>query len=400
MNDNNSPTWKPAGEADGTSPVLSFLVILAKRKKLIIGLPLAALVLATLVSFILPTAYKASTKLLPPQQAQSGAAALLSQLGGVASMVAGGGALKNPSDLYIGMLKSRTIADNLIKKFDLKKVYETSSPEKARRLLDGDTTVNTGKDGLILVEVENEDKQLATKLANGYVSELLSLTKNLAISEAAQRRLFYEGQLENSKNNLATAEMQLKSGIDASGVISVDATSRAVVETIGRLRAQVSAKEIQLSSSRAFVTNNNPEYIRTQQELTSLRAELSRLENGSAASDSTSSEAAAGQPGLKSIKLLRDVKYYQMLYELLAKQYEIARLDEAKDPSIIQVLDPAVEPEQASKPKRLLIILFTTVFAFFAAVFIAFIAEAKQKLMRDSSAASQWQELRHNLRFK
>jgi uncharacterized protein involved in exopolysaccharide biosynthesis len=123
------------------------LIVLAKHKKLVIGLPFAAAVVSCALSFALPDEYKATTKLLPPQQAQSGAAAMLSQLGGAAAGLAGGLAgLKSPNDLYIGMLKSRTVADNLIAKFNLKSVYDTDSQEKARKKLEDETTISAGKD--------------------------------------------------------------------------------------------------------------------------------------------------------------------------------------------------------------------------------------------------------------
>lgn len=336
--------------------LLDCLIVLAKRKRIVIGVPIASAVIAAGLSFAVPNIYLASTKLLPPQQAQSGAAALLSQLGGVASAVAGGAGLKNPNELYVGMLKSRTIADRLITKFDLKRVYDTDSQERARLALEQNTAIASGKDGLITIAVESKDKKLVAQLANGYVSELLDLTKVLAITEASKRRIFFERQLVQAKDNLASAEMALKNGLGTRGVISVDSESRVIVETVGRLRAQVSAKEIQLSSMSAFVTTSNPEYRKVQEELASLRAELTKLENGRAEEDA-GDKVSAKQGGLENIKLLRDVKYYQMLYELLAKQFEVARLDEAKDPSIVQVLDPAIEPERKFKPKRALIVL-------------------------------------------
>lgn len=357
-------------------------------------------VFATALSFALPNIYKATTKLLPPQQAQSGTAALLSQLGGAAGLAAGMAGLKNPSDLYVGMLKSRTIADNLIAKFDLKKVYEEEFVEKARAELEENTSISSGKDGLITIEVEDKDQKRVALLANAYVSELLRLTKVVAVTEAGQRRMFYESELERAKNNLAATEIALKSKLDTRGVISVDVESRAIVETVGRLRAQVSAKEIQLNSMRAFVTETNPNYRRAQEELSSLRLELSKLENGRPDGMNGSGLKGDNQVGLENIKLLRDLKYYQMLYELLAKQYEMARLDEAKDPGTIQVLDPAVQPERKFKPKRALIVLTATLFALFGAMAWAFLSDAKRRSERTADGAAQWAEFKKIMQNK
>jgi uncharacterized protein involved in exopolysaccharide biosynthesis len=379
------------------SDLLDAMIVLAKHKKLIVGFTSAMAVLAVVVSLVLPNVYKATAKLMPPQQSQSGAAALLSQLGGVANMAAGVAGLKNPNDLYVGMLQSRTVADNIIARFKLKDVYDTDSLEKARMKLDDNTNVRAGKDGLITIEVEDRDQKLVANLANAYAEELLKLTGVLAVTEAGQRRLFYERQLELAKNNLASAEMKLKGGLDTHGVISVDVESRAVLATVARLRAEASAKEIEISSMRSFVTSENPDFKRATEELKSLRSELSKLENGR--KDVADQNVSSDKAGLENIKVLRDVKYYQMLYELLAKQYELARLDEAKDAATIQVLDKAVEPERKFKPKRAIIVIVTTILAFAAAIGWAFLIETRKKMMLVPESAARLTELRSHLRF-
>ncbi|MGX4640655.1 GumC family protein [Massilia sp. SYSU DXS3249] len=377
--------------------LIDILIVLAKHKRLIVAVPLVVAVLAAAASLLLPNMYRATTRLLPPQQSQSGAAALLSQLGGVASLAAGAAGLKNPSEMYVGMLRSRTLADRLIAKYDLKNAYDVELFDKARKELEENTTILSGKDGLITIDVLDEDRKRAAQIANSYVSELVKLTSTLAITEAAQRRMFYEKQLEQAKNNLASVEVALKSGLDTRGVISVDVESRAAVETVSRLRAQISAKEIQLNSMRAFVTPANPNFRRVEEELSSLRGELSRLENGRP--DMKGSEGQT-RAGLENIKLLRDVKYYQMLYELLAKQYELARLDEAKEPSIIQVLDPAIEPERKAKPQRALLVAIAAILGFFAAIGWAFLREAREKMLASPQHAEHWGRFKAHLRGK
>ncbi|MFC4930078.1 GumC family protein [Massilia sp. GCM10023247] len=379
--------------------LIDLMIVMAKHKKLIIGLPLAAVLTAAAISLAIPNVYTGETKLLPPQQAQSGAAALLSQLGGAAGMVAGVAGIKSAGDLYVGMLKSRTVTDMLIAEHQLVKVYEVPSVDRARVRLQANTDISAGKDGLITIKVEDRDQKLVAPLANSYAAALTKLTRTLALTEASQRRLFFEQQLETSKNNLAKAEVALKRAIDTSGVISVDVDSRSVLGTIGQLRAHISAKEIQINSMRSFVTTSNPDFQRVQEELNSLRAELSKLENG------RPQAVGAGalpqkQAGLENIKILREVKYHQMLYELLAKQYEFARLEEAKQPSLIQVLDTAIEPERKSKPKRAVIVLFTGVLSLLAALGIAFAIEARQQALLSPHMASKWDELRAHLRLR
>lgn len=355
-------------EPDGNEVrLIDLLVILANRKRLLFLVPVVVGAIALAIAFTLPNLYRATVTLLPPQQSQSGAAALMSQIGGAAGLVAGAAGLKNPNDLYVSMIKSRVVADRMGKRFALAEAYGTTSPERMRTILSSRTTVVSGKDGLISVEVLDEDQARVPKIANAYVEELAVLNKTLALTEAAQRRMFYEQQLKAAKDNLAAAEVKLKQGMGSGGVISVDGESQAIVQTLGRLRAQISAKEVQLNSMKAFVTASNPAYLRVQQELSSMRAELGHLENGRP-------DGGAGKPsveGLESISVLRDVKYYQMLYELLAKQYEMARLDEAKDGAVIQVLDQAIEPEKKFKPQRALIVFSAMLAAlFFTALFV------------------------------
>lgn len=390
----SSPTVGDARLSSGNVDFVDALIVLARHKRLIIGLPLASALLSAAIAVVWPASYVASTKLLPPQQAQSGAAALLNQLGGVAGAMAGSAGLKNPSDVYVGMLKSRRIEDSLVKRFDLKNVYETDSQEKARQRLESNTAITAGKDGFITIEVEDSSKTRVAQLANGYVEELMRLSTNFTVTEAAQRRAFYERQLEMTKDKLSEAEIALKQTIEKRGVVSVDSDSRAIVETIARLRAQISAKEIQLNSMRAFVTETNVEFVRTQQELVSLRAELSRLENGGAGNGSVKGNESS--QGFESIKLLREVKYRQMLYELLAKQYEVARLDEAKDLSSLQVLDAAVEPERRAKPKRGFIVIGSTLLGLLAGIAGAFILELRRRATAENQ--KKWKELKHLLR--
>jgi len=387
---------RQAGAGAHEVDVIGLMITVAKHKKRIAAVTLAAAVLSVVVSMVLPPSYQASTKLLPPQQSQSSASLLLSQLGGLAGAAGAGGGLKNPNDLYIGILQSRTLADRIISQFNLKKVYNTESQETARKRLGADTKIAGGKEGLITIEVEAAGKKLVAPLANAYVSQLFELMKTLAVTDASQRRLFYEHQLATARDNLAKAETVLKRTMDAEGVVSVDAESRGIVETVARLRAQASAKEIQLTAMRAFLTPANPEYRRAEEELSGMRAELAKLENGRG----NPAEGADKAGGLKNITLLRELKYQQTLYETLAKQYEVARLDEAKDPPMIQVLDPAVEPERKAKPQRAMIVVLSTALALLAAICWAIVTEWRRKVALTPEGAAQLAELKSHLAMR
>ena len=384
-------------EADEIS-LLDLAIVLAKHKKLILGLPLVAAIIAVIVTLLMPNIYTGVTRILPPQQSQSTAAAMLIQLGGLADIAGQSLGIKNPNDLYVGMLKSRTVADTLIDRFGLKKVYDENTYHYARMELEKRTMVASGRDGIIKVEVEDKDPKRAAAIANGYVEELYKLTQTLAVTEASQRRLFFERQLDQTRKNLASAEAAARQGLEKGGLVVVDAQGRGMIETTARLRAQIAVKEIQIGAMRAFATGQNPDLRQAQHELDAMKQELAKMEGTSSGRDTADSASKAD--GMENLRLLRDVKYFETIFELLAKQYEIARIDEARDASLIQVLDEAVEPEQKSKPKRALIVILSALVAGVITVSWAFVAEALEKARRDPDGSSRLQALRSYLRFR
>jgi len=388
--------------ADDEVSLLDLLIVLAKHKRIVLGIPLAAAIAAAIISLLLPNIYTGTTRLLPPQQSASAASALLSQLGGVLGGLTGaaGGTLgRNPNDLYVGMLKSRTVADNLIARFELDKVYDQSLQSGVRSTLQGNTTIVAGRDGIIVVEVDDRDPKRAAELANAYVDELMKLTRVLAVTEASQRRLFFERQLLQVKDNLAAAELAARQGLQKGGLAQVDAQGRSMIAVTARLRAEMSAKEVQLGAMRTFAAEGNPELQRTQQELEALRRELARVE-GSSPIAAVGKGDAKGNTGLDNLGRLRDLKYHEFLYELLAKQFELAKIDEAKDATIIQVMDKAIEPDRKSRPRRTLIVFMWTLLALFAAVVWAFVREAATRARADPEQASRLGTLRGYLRWK
>src|SRR5437879_10133041 len=304
--------------ADDEVSLLDLLIVLAKHKRIVLGVPLVVSVGAAIVSLLWPNIYTGTTRILPPQQSASAATALLNQLGGVlggVSGVAGGGGqsaggalgIRNPSDLYVGMLKSRTVADNLIARFELRKVYDEEYLSNARKRLERETTITTGRDGIIIVEVDDKDPKRAAELANAYAEELMKLTKVLAVTEASQRRLFFERQLVQAKDNLTAAEIAARQGLQKGGLAQVDAQGRSMIEVTARLRAQISVKEVQIGSMRTFAAEGNPELQRAQEELQALRRELSRIE-GSSPIGAAGKGDASGTGGLDNLGRLRDVK--------------------------------------------------------------------------------------------
>ena len=380
---------------DDELSLLDVLIVIAKHKKAILGITFAAAVISICYSLFLPNIYTASTKLLPPQQSQSASSALLAQLGSIAS-IGGLATPKSTGDLYIAMLRSRTVADSLIKRFDLMKNADPKYPSTVRDRLAGKTNIAVGKDGVITIEVDDEDPAHGATLANGYVEELLKLTQVLAVTEASQRRLFFEQQFARAKENLATAEATARQALDSGGIVNVDEQGRAMIQTNARLRAQMSLQEVQIGAMRSFATDRNPELRLAEQELESMKRELAKIEG---AGGMKMGDGRTGK-GIENIRLLRDLKYHETLYALLAKQYEMARIDEARDAAVVQVLDKALPPDRKSKPRRSLIVLFWTLGALIATVIWALGREALNGARLDSKQAPRLEALKRHLGWR
>ena len=383
------------------SSLLDFVLVLARRKRLVLGIPAVAVLVSAAVALMLPNWYAANTKILPPQQSQSNAVAILGQLGALAG---GGGAsqalgLRNPSDIYVAMLRSRTVADNLVERFHLLKVYDKESIYYARRELARNSTIVAGREGVLTVEVEDKDPQRAAQIANGYIEELRSLTLRFAVTEAGQRRFFFEGQLKKAKTDLANAEIELKRFTQEAGVVSPLGQVGLTVSAAASLRAQISAREIQMTAMRSFATESNPDLLRVQSELAGLRTELAKMEKDSrlAKGDVLIPVGKAPEVSLEYIRRFRDLKYHETLFEVLAKQYEVARIDEAKDATLIQVLDVATPPERKSKPVRSLIVILSALVGLMIGIVAVLVMESYPQ---GPTHTAKMQELKTLLGFR
>ena len=379
---------------DDEISLIDLAITLAKYKKLILGAPLITAVIVALISLFIPNSYTATTQIMPPQQQSGAASALLGQLGALSGLAGVSAGIKNPNDTYVAMLKSRTVSDNLIRRFKLQSVYDKKYSSDTRKKLEKASTITAGKDGLIVVMVEDRDPKRAAALANGYVEELQKLTQVLAVTEASQRRLFFETQLLQAKQALGDAEIALKQLQEKTGLIQLDAQAQALVKAGSELKAQIALKEVELGALRTFATGNNPDYIRIEQLLGGLRSQLAKVEAGSVTT------RKIPEAGLEYVRKVRDLKYAETVYELLAKQFEIAKIDEAKEGSMIQVLDKAIAPEKKSKPKRTLIVALAALAVGFGAVLWAFIVEGLSRAKEDAENTVRLAKLRQLLQWK
>lgn len=376
--------------------LLDLLIILVRHKWLVIATPFLIGTLSLIASLLMTPIFTSTVTIMSPQQESSGMAAILGQLGGLTGAASGIPRIKNSNDLYIGMLGSRTIGDRLIERFDLQAKYGSKIMEDARKALAGASRFGSGKkDGLISISVSDKDPKFAAELANAYVAELIKLTQTMAISEASQRRLFFERQLKETKDQLANAEIALRTTQEKTGMIQPEGQVQAILSSIAQLRGMIAAKEVQLNAMRTFATGQNPELLRTQEELRGLQAQLGKLEKNRPSKDGEFMVPSRRIPevGVEYVRSLRDVKYYETIFELLAKQYELARIDEAKDSSVIQVLDVAIPSERKSKPRRATFALAGLLLGCVLGVLLAFASEFYKRSRNSPGGKNNWQAL-------
>jgi tyrosine-protein kinase Etk/Wzc len=383
---------------EGEISLLDYVVILLERRRFIAGFVASGVALSVLLALLLPIEYEGKVVLLPPQQNNSIGSSLTGQVGealGSLASLASGLSLKNPTDMYVSLLKSRTVEDGMIQRFGLMQEYHKKKMTDTRKALERHVTIAAGtKDGLIRITYDDHDPKRAAELANGYVEEFRRLSESLAITEAARRRLFFQRELEQSKADLTLAEDAMTRTQQKTGVLEIGSQARALIESAAILRAQVAAKEVQIEGMRSFAAEDNPELKLAKQELAALQAELQR-EAGSEqdpGSDINLSKGRVTQAGMEYLRRYRDLKYAETVFELLAKELEIAKLDEAREGAIIQVVDPAIVPDKKSFPPRVLIVAGATILSIFMAVFWVI-------LQRRVVAASELPENQHRIQM-
>ena len=348
--------------------LLDLLPLLARRKRWIAAVTAAAMALTAAAVLLMPPSYTAEAVILPTQPDQSsqlmmmGSLAGLSGLGGLAGAGGAAGLLRNPAELYIGVLKSRTIADALIARYSLQQLYGRQSLIDARKALARHTEITTGRDSLIRIEVDDHDPARAAQLANAYVDALHGQNSRLALTSASQRRLFFEQQLAQEKNALADAEVALKKNQQGSGLVFPQGQSEILIRSIAQLRAEIAGREVQIASMRGYAATDNPQLQMLQRELVALHGQLGQIERGAPEGLAVGTQRFP-EVGLEFVRKVREVKYHEALFEILAKQYEAARIDEAREAPVVQVIDYAAVPDKKSWPPRTLFVLGAGVLA-------------------------------------
>jgi tyrosine-protein kinase Etk/Wzc len=359
--------------------LLELLQVIVKRKAFIIKICAAAFVLSVGYSLLLNNIYTATTKLLPPQKESGGGlSALLTQAGGLAGLVGGG--LGGSSDLYMGILKSRSVADAVIKRLDLQTEFKAKNLDDTRKRLEGAVKFQAGKDGIITITADSKDPKKAAVLANTYVAELSRRSVELNLSKAGTERMFLEKRLDVVKQDLKNAENDMKTFQEKYKTIKADSQATVAIEGIANIQAAIVTKEVQLATLRNSMTDENSEVKALQAGIARLKNQLGAMTGSGGAGNIIPSTGNVPGLGVEYVRKLRELKIQEAIYEQLTKQYEVAKINEAKDSSSLQVLDEAVEPLRKSKPKRALIVILSTVTAFFISIFTVFIREYFSKL--------------------
>lgn len=350
---------------DDEISLLDLLQVAVDNLRLLVLGPLVVGVVALGITFVIPPSFTGSTTFLPPQQQQSGAAMLLQSLGALGGIAGAATGLKNPNDQFVSFLKSDAVKDALIDRFKLMERYDVDYRVDARKELEDVSKITSGKDGLITVDFLDKDPAFAANVANAYLEELRKLLDRLALTEAQQRRAFFEKQLVEVKGKLEISERALQAtGVNGSAFKS---SPEAAIGAVAQLQAQIAAQEIKVASMRGYLTESAPDFKQAQTELAALRAQYAKFEKSSVAAPGGDSDYVARY---------RDFKYYETLFELFAKQFELAKVDEAREGAVIQVVDVALPAEKKTKPKRGLIAVLATLATAFALMLFVFARHA------------------------
>lgn len=392
VNDNQSAENNmPMGmQDDDEISLLDLLQTIVDNLRLLVLGPLAVGFTALGISFLIPPTYTAKTQFLPPQQQQSAAASMLASLGSLGGLAGAVGGIKNPADQYLAYMKSVTLQDSLIDRFKLLERYEAKTKTEARLELKENVRASSGKDGLISVEVDDKDPNFAAELANAHVEELGKLLGKLATTEAQQRRLFFEKQLNQAKDKLIQSEIALKAtGVSGSVLKSNPASA---VAAVAGLQAAVTAQEVKLGAMRGYLAETAPDFKQAISELVNLKAQLAKQEK-----DTPLSGAKTTLDG-DYVSKYREFKYHETLFELFSKQFELAKVDEAREGAVIQVLDMAQAPERKTKPNKAMIAIMASLASGFALLLYAFVQQFFSIAGKDPESAQKISTLKASCR--
>jgi uncharacterized protein involved in exopolysaccharide biosynthesis len=384
-------------QEDESINLIEIITVIGDEKWKIFWIFFICTLAGLIYSLTLPNIYTAKTTILPPQQNQSGAAGAIAALGGLAGLAGSSLGIKNSNEMYIAFLRSATVQNNLIERLKLQSAYNKKSLGDARNALNSNIKISEDKKaGIIIIEVDDKSPTFAAQIANSYVDELRKMLEHLAVTDAQQRRVFFEKQIAKTKDALSVAELASKKAQETSGIISLEGQTASAIKASAELRAQIALLEVQIQAASSYATTQNPDMQRLTAELAGLRAQLDKLEKGS----NQNTNIDKSEKALENLRAFREVKYQEALLEILIKQYELARVDEAKDGPLIQQIDVAAAPEKKSKPSRFSITIWSAMVGLLLGLVISFMRRELKKASADPVLAESLETMRQAWRIK
>lgn len=305
--------------------------------------------------------------------------------------------LKTPSTaVYNGLLLSDTVLGDVVEHSNLQTVFKAKDAQAARVALRQITTVSSDSSGFVTIEVVNKNPKLAQEIASNFLAALARLNDRMSISAAAQQRRLYQAQLQHEKDELENAEVELEKAQEASGVVLPQSQTQAGLQAIDTLRAEIRAQQVRLTGLLQAETNQAPEVVRVRSQIEALQAQLHRLETGTqgaAGGELTASKAPI--VNLEFVRLEREVKYHQTLFDVMAKQYENARLEETSSAPGVQVVDYPEVPIRKSWPPRAVFTLVGVIAGIFFALVAIFAKNRLEILGQDPERSAALRDFRH-----
>lgn len=351
--------------------LLEYWALIIRHRKFIGTATVAAFVLSVIISLVLPKTYLAKASVLPPQQ--DNPADVLLQSSGLGSLAGGFLGSKSQSDLWVGILNSQTVQDAVIVRFGLRELYSTDTIEDTRKALAKNVTIEKSQEEIISIGVEDEDPKRAADMANAFAEELDKISMGSVTTSGQRVRIFVEKRLKEAKADFFKTEEEIRAFQEKHGVVKIDDQSKVIIESMGELKGQIIAKEVQLQTLLSYATPTNPQAQLLKTELGELRSKFREFEKGPSSNGIFIPTARLPEISIKYARLFRDAKVQETLFELLTQQYEFARMQEAKDTPTVQFLDYAKPPEKKSKPKRSLIVLSGVFLGLFGSIGYVFI---------------------------
>jgi len=374
---------EPGDDKAARERTVARLRLLWDQRRFLFRVTALGLVAATAIAFLIPKRYESTTRLMPPDsQSSSGvamaAAALSGRVGGLGGIAGDLLGLKSTSELFVGILGSRTVEDKLIQQFDLNRVYRDRRMEDARKdLADHSDIAVDRKSQIITVKVTDRSPQRAAAMGRAYVEELNRLVAELSTSGARRERIFLEGRLQAVKQDLEAAEKEFSQFASKNTAIDIKEQGKAMVEAAATLQGHLIAAQSELEGLRQIYTDSNVRVRSVRARIAELQHQLEKLGGkGEGVSGVSGQQSESLYPSLRKLPLLgvtyadlyRRTKVQEAVFETLTQEYELAKVEEAKEIPTVKVLDPANVPDKKSFPPRLLIMFLGTALAFAAAV--------------------------------